>query len=387
MPNEARPMNQKLDRFTNEDDKNNFLQWERHLRATARINQWTDDQTVMAAKAAMHGQASDLAQALPDTVRDCRECEPAGTLEAFYGQLRKLFVSPAHERLARAQFDNRVQGAKEPIRVFHGLLLALFKDGHAKIQEAWRDNLHMPVPAPYLNRREPVGSRSQMLIQHFISGLRDKVIRDRLLDQQVAQGHEFNSYTDVLAASLAYLGNVEQSEEDQRRIRQGGPRGRIREYDYLKGVRGDREEPMEIGALQDRRGGGNACRLHPEAAHTDQQCIVQRRKKAANAGKGPVTSTQTFHAKPADGKKDRFVRKTKVDRSSATCRVCKGVGHFGNECPSSSRSQGTTRQRVNAVADGDQEDDDDQILVVDDEYDDEQEEEYEDSDEEEDQQE
>ncbi len=352
-------MRQRLREFSNENPKDTYIQWERHLRAVAQCNRWKPDQVIVASKAAMIGQASDLAQALPNSVDHCTECDPPGTLEAYYKQLRKLFVSPAHERLARSQFDSRVQGPKEPIRVFHGLLLGLYTDGHAKIQEAWRDNPLLPVPAPYRNRGEAIGFKSQMLIQHFISGLRDRTVRERLLDQQIAQDKQFATYTDVLQAALGYMGNIQQSNEDQLRIKQGGARGHrlIKEYDYLSGANtGDKEEPMEIGAIQDRQQGQQDCRLHPGAGHSDARCIVQRKKKMA-ANRGPVTTTKVYHGKPSDMKTERAMRKNgKVDRATAKCNRCGGIGHFERECPSAPTTQGKSgaRSRVNVVVDEDQ---------------------------------
>lgn len=85
-------------------------------------------------------------------------------------------VSPAHQQIARAEYEWRHQGPKETIRAFYAHLHRLWEDGYTEEDEPWRFNMHLPEPYNGARTNSP-GYRSAKLINHFLAGLSDEDIR------------------------------------------------------------------------------------------------------------------------------------------------------------------------------------------------------------------
>ncbi len=357
-----------------------YLQWERSIRAICQANDYTLQQTILATKASLTGVASDMAQNLSN------DAAAYASPRHFFEALRRVFVSPANIRLAQADFEKRTQRLQESIRVYHALLLALYTEGWAKVDEAWRDDEDNDPPAPYENHQEPIGSRSTRLIERFISGLRDDELRLRMRDS-VIDGQAFDTYEAVLNRALAFMANRDQNEYDAKCIKTGGTRLHLKEFDTLvpqnRGFRQDRQDqPMELGAVGAGGAAANAkkwCTHHRVDTHSDAECYVQGGRPQRKPG--PIADADRPRQgggqlagrpdpRPVAGPRAGAPRAARVDRDTAKCDTCGGIGHFYRECPSKPRrGRGQVRGRLGAIGEG-SEVDDDQLVVVDDDDDD-----------------
>ena len=336
-----------------------YLQWERHVRNTLEVAGWTQPVAICMVKRSLRGMASDLSQTLAN--------DGYADLDEFCDTMKKLFVSPAHEAVAREQFDRRVQGPKEPIRAYHGMLLNLYLQGHVRQDEAWRypeQGVAIIVQPPYANAAQQPGSKSVRLIQHFISGLRSEKLRIKIRDAATVEGTEYNDYSEILTRALALQANFDRNEYDQKRLAGYGD-ARMPAFDYWHRPPSRRPQedpvPMDINKL-----GTAWCDLHQVDTHSNQDCVEQRRRRQGYppTGRG---GQERQERRPAEGRgqpmtgarpgadrgpQPRAARPAQA-RGRTRCNRCTGIGHWEKNCPSDPQVK-LDRGRVNALEEEDE---------------------------------
>ncbi len=325
-----------------------YLEWERHLFAVALANNWQLDTTIRCAVAAMRGTASDMAQNLP-----LNAAQYGNDMVEFRQQLRSLFLSPAFRQNAMMSFDMRVQGKDEPLRVYWGALLDLYKEGHCFTDEAWREDPNAQPVAPYNAHAQPPGSRAPRLITAFIQGIYNPRLRLQVRNHVDGHlGHQVVEYLEVQRVAVAFESNQARNECDTKRVKDAPQFYRHLERDGLQRPAQNtaarrNEEPMELGALAQTPGWAQKkCQLHPEAGHLNGECRVQRGQKLQGRQEGQM---------PRAGPPQRLrgaQAKAKIKRDEAVCSNCRGVGHFAKECPSAKKApKGAGGKPLNALDD------------------------------------
>ncbi len=191
-------MNLKVPGFEGQSSQE-YKRWARAAQIVCTGNQYTLGQTVAAVLSAMTGRASDITSTL--------SADPASyaNQEGFFAQLKSLFVTPAFQEVARAQFQSRVQGPQEPIRVYHAMLHKLWIDAYSQEEEPWRTDPNLPLP-PGAQLADPPGHQSRCLIEAFMQGLRQCQVRIKIWDS-ITYWMAICTYEEVLVRALAFLSN------------------------------------------------------------------------------------------------------------------------------------------------------------------------------------
>ncbi len=301
----AQRMNLKIPVFEGQSAQE-YERWVRAARVICRGNQYTLEQTIVAIISAMTGRASDIASTL--------STDPASYthVEDFFTQLKSLFVTPAFREVARAQFQSRVQGPQEPIRVYHAMLHKVWIDAYGQEEEPWRTDPDMPAP-PGARREDPPGHRSRRLIEAFMQGLRQYQVRIKIRDS-ITFGMPIHTYNEALVRALAFLSNQERARQEGERMQHATTGASRFAWDQPALVRGakaaDVPEPMDIGGVW--------CRVHKTAAHSNQECRAQKGSMRAPAG--TTEPKRGFQARGGP-------------KSTDVCRACKKQGHWARSCP------------------------------------------------------
>jgi hypothetical protein len=283
----------KLDTFDGKESSN-FLQWSFHVDMTLKSVDLKPPHSLYAIMGALRGQALDIARNLQNQIYTYE------SNATFLAALKILFVSPAHKHQARAQYEQRVQGKGESIKVFHGLLQQLHNDAF-DIED----------------RREPD------IINHFVAGLRDRSLRLNVHNLNVI-GHFPDTYSKVLDICLYYMAEKERVDIETLRLNTGNPIVQKTTSHISNGV-----EPMEIGS----------CRIHKEASHSDSECFTQKQRSKKTIGIVANNTSQTKHFATKN-----FAKKTDV------CKRCKKTGHWANTCRVNLDKQKADNNQVNSLA-------------------------------------
>ncbi len=302
-PSQLQRLNLKVPKFEGQSSQE-YERWARAAQIVCAGNQYTLGQTLAAVLSAMTGRAADIASTL--------STDPARyvNVEGFFAQLKSLFVTPAFREVARAQFQSRVQGPQEPIRVYHAMLHKLWIDAYGREEEPWRTDPNAQLPQG-ARREDPPGHRSRRLIESFMQGLRQYQVRIKIRDS-ITYGMAVQTYEEVLVRALAFLSNQERTRQEGERLQHGTTSSSRFLWDQPGPAKGgrpaDAPEPMDVGGVW--------CRLHKTATHSNQDCRAQ---------KGPSTTPP-----PLAGKGDQMRGKTKP---TDVCHVCKKQGHWARDCP------------------------------------------------------
>lgn len=93
-----------------------FYRFEAATKAVVAANNWDVKKTAMAVTASLRDEAMDLYMPI------IKDPTAFTSMDEFWTRVRKQFVSPAHQQIARAEYERRKQGPKETIRAFHAHL-------------------------------------------------------------------------------------------------------------------------------------------------------------------------------------------------------------------------------------------------------------------------
>ncbi|XP_059097066.1 uncharacterized protein LOC131891489 [Tigriopus californicus] len=254
----------------NKTTDRDYYRFETTAKAVASANGWTDHQTIKAVIVSVREEALDL---LRPAIRDPSVFR---TINDFWNRVRKQFVSPAHQQIARTEYQRRHQRPREDISTFHTQLHQLWEDAYLEGDEPWRSNLQMPEP--YTGARaDPTGYRSVKLINQFLTGLTDDEVRKSIKDA-ASLGHSITTYPDALTRALEFSANKEQTRMEKRRLMADhGPSFTQRKPEYFQPR--DRTEPMEVGIIQTQSSAAPKwCRYHKRKSHNDEESLAQQRR-------------------------------------------------------------------------------------------------------------
>ena len=303
--------------------KDDFDVFQRQATLTARGNNWTLRQTIVAVLHAMQGDASRI------TATVSHDPDNYDNEQDFFDTIRLLFVTPAYSAQARAEFEARVQRKDENIRVFHGLLQKIWASGYMAQEEPWRAAAAGAPPAPH-QLADPPGYRSNKLMEKFISGLANETLRVKIRDS-ITMGKDLTTYAEILERTLSFQANLTLNEENTRRVH-SGQRHQYKppafDIPAQPSRRQDEPEPMEIGNIGNtRQGKEKYCKIHKVNTHRTEDCRVyrkeQQQKQQGNSRNNQAKNTGTT-TKPNQGQ-----GKTK----SRPCYECGSPNHFKANCP------------------------------------------------------
>jgi hypothetical protein len=255
-----------------------FQGWSFHVEMQLTASGLNPPHSLYLILGALRGPALHIARVVQPEILSYR------THEAFLYKLKTLFVSPAHKEQARAAYERRVQGKREGIRVYHGLLLQLYNDAFG-----------------------PEERRETDLIQHFIAGIQVRSLVRKIHDLKVIDKYP-PSYPSALDICLHYMAEDERIDLESHRLQSRGYQAANSDFGYKRGQ--NRPEPMDIGA----------CKLHPNAKHTNAECRMQKLVK-------------TTQKPPQKGTWNAPLNKTQVK-----CNNCKKLGHYAKDCSRSTKN-------------------------------------------------
>ena len=160
------------------------------------------------------------------------------TIDGFFLELRKIFLSPSNQENAKLQFERKTQ-SKDSVRGYHSALGALHR-------ETFPDNF---------------GQLQTGLINHFIAGLNDDEIRLKLRDLSVT-GQFPKTYEDALALTLAFSAQKDIVSMEKHRLKNSKRMNFNTETE---------DDNMDCSMVEPPK-----CRIHPLSKHTDAQCNAQK---------------------------------------------------------------------------------------------------------------
>ncbi len=323
-----------------------YARFEQSCRHAIMANRWNLNTAIPAVLAALDGSAADSAATLSG--------DPAmynNNLDTFFNTLRMMFVSSAHEVVAKNRFESRVQGVKEDIRTYSNELFGLWLDAFSRQEEPWRyPPLHggeaVPVPEG-VDQNERPGFRSKRLIEHFLSGIRDKAVRIMIKNSLRIQ--PIQTYQDALDRATGFTASEEQAEVEEARIRQGTAlQKRWENYTPNTGKKEEGPEPMDLGAFKKREErkenssgqvGQRFCRYHGNCNHTSDYCrVLKENPKAWNPDRktsgSQSSNVNRLSQRPPQQKGQDGEKKKNGREVQFICKNCGGKGHAAKVCPS-----------------------------------------------------
>ncbi len=322
-----------------------YAAFERHAKLICDNNGWPVKNAVMSVLSAMRDQASDITANMATAEGSYK------SVDEFFVQLRKLFVTPAFKQVAQAAFHTRVQKTDESVRIFHGRLAKMWWDAYGEEEEPWRLDPTAKVPEDRPNARDEIrGYKSWRLITQFVKGIRERGLRAALKNRLVATG-EIKNYTQALEMVLKIQVDRDELRMEDMTIKVCDQAPSFEEFDRPPEIqkkvvnngnntkRNDGVEPMEIGALSSQpriqqrggnqwsgqgwhraRGAGGGGQVQGQGARPKQQQAQPQKKQVRNlAGAGS-------QQQPA-GKETR------------SCYGCGKPGHLKRDCPFLKESQ------------------------------------------------
>ena len=190
----------KLEKYSHRanSDGGEFTLWLQHAKRVISANNW-DCQTAIRGMLSSSAMTSVMSEDAAHYHND---------LNIFIDALKKKFVTPASEAVARQRFDIALQGAKENINRFHARLQEAYCESYAAIDEPWRFNNALPVPDGE-DRATQTGHRNVRLIRQFIRGLSDERIRLELYNSETGGLGPITTYEAAINRALTYLSNIE----------------------------------------------------------------------------------------------------------------------------------------------------------------------------------
>ena len=283
-----------------------FDEWANHVRVMVASRKAVVPDCCYEIIGALRGSANLMAQRIVPKLASYTSLEP------FLEDLRRLFVSPAHRQQARALYERRVQLPGEPVKIYHGLLHQLYNDAYEKAEQ-----------------------KEASLIEHFVRGLRDERIANRLLELEVEKKFP-KTYDEALEMVLHYNAQhaklAKSKAQDSRKCEL-----ELRQYrEWLRDLKEPKREkevkstttftpePMEV----------DACKLHPFSPHTDADCRVQKKRKKQQLQKKAKVVSQATKAVPATSSTPTVPpRKRKSNLPRNVCAKCRQTGHWAKDCP------------------------------------------------------
>lgn len=233
--------------------------------------------SLYAIMAALNGSAVAMAKTLFVKIPDFDNNDD------FFKDLRKIFVSPAHIAISRAKFERRIQQPYEKLATYHGLLKSLFMESYES-DEIKSDTI---------------------LIDKFISGLRNPRLRSKMLDLKVIDLHP-KSYEECLTRAMGFMAQSET---------------------FFNGWEHNKPEPMEIGAMKGKNN-DKWCKTCNKLGHEDKDCFRSKTKFS------PCKICNKMNHKEEDCYfKDKKVQNTpKKTWNNKICNWCKKKGHLEIDC-------------------------------------------------------
>ena len=217
------------------DEEGGFLIWRSAFMEVCRANQWSNQTAKAAAKASMRGVAGK-------TVYDMNTVAYLN-IQSLLDAFEQRFVPAAEANLAKVDFDQAAQGAKETIQEFHSRCRMLWFRAYPRDQE------------------------NTQLRRRFALGLRDADVRKHVLrvDPETYEG------------SLAAAQNEKAVVMQTNHYGLGAP------------LRSAEEEPMEIGAIKagvskpEHQSSSTlgACPVCEKPGHSVEKCFTLARMKSA----------------------------------------------------------------------------------------------------------
>ena len=335
-----------------------FSNFERQARLIARMNGWSVLNTATATLAALRGTATSMTQNM--TVEEGQYA----TVDDFFNELRKLFVTPAYKEIAQATFHSRAQKTDENIRQFHSKLAVLWWDAYGEEEEPWRLDPNAALPEGRPNARQDIkGFKSWRLINQFTRGIRDRTLRSAM-KLMVKSNGPISDYTAALTMAMGIQADRQQLEVEDRHVKQCDNAPTFDEIDQplvktqnkAKKYK-DGEEPMEIGALsapprqqqgqrpmraysnqagtQGPRGqagpGKQYCLRHGYCNHTTKTCREYNSRLAtarnlASRNQAQQQPRRQMRILTGSGQQEK-------QKEERLCYHCNRPGHFARECP------------------------------------------------------
>ena len=163
------------------EDEKAYKVWEFRTKNILEIYQVNPALTPRLIFGAMKGKAAAAAKALEGKANSYQ------TKEDFFKDLKELFLSPANAERCRVEYEKRVQNNKESLREYHSELLHLFNEAFEGGER---------------NKKE--------LLDHFVSGIKDERIREKMHDLKVINVFP-QTYTDALRVAMHYEAEKERT--------------------------------------------------------------------------------------------------------------------------------------------------------------------------------
>ncbi|TRY80663.1 hypothetical protein TCAL_16762 [Tigriopus californicus] len=257
-----------------------YQAWQKQCQNVSRACGWMTQTTIDATLAALTGKAVRMDICVPSE-------------------------NPAHEAVAQATFDRRVQGDKENIREYSGALAMLWSGAYQREEEPWRLDLTMVVPDGK-SRSHPPGHTSTRLIVRFITGLKEASVRLQVRNSETQGSGPIATFADAITHALTYKLNMDRVRQEEHYLRSGRAMTRPGFDQAPHPNVGKRTssgaEPMEIGTVK-------KCSVHPSASHSNEECRSQQR-------------TGTRQPRPTNRSYPHLVR----------CFGCGKQGHVKKDC-------------------------------------------------------